>query len=98
MYRYSTLLLVAAQRGVVQGGVLAGDRVGDGRCEAADPVPLLAGARPAVAADLVDAPVDLEAMVVGIAEFDGELAAGAAASLEIDRHAVPGQMVAGPQH
>jgi len=33
-----------------------------------------------VAADLVDAPINLQAVIVRIAEFDRELAAGAAAT------------------
>ena len=35
-------------------------------------------------------------MVVGVAEFDGELAAGAPASLEIDHNPVPPQVIARP--
>src|SRR5262245_38658909 len=49
----------------------------------------------AVAADLVDAPVDLQPVIVGVAEFDRELATGAAAPREIDRDPVAAQMVAG---
>ena len=50
----------------------------------------------AVAADLVDAPIDFEPVVVRVAELDRELAAGAPAALEIDRDPVPAQMVARP--
>ena len=37
-----------------------------------------------VAADLVDAPVDFQAVAVGIAELNGDLAAGAAPAFEVD--------------
>src|SRR5882762_7200331 len=83
------------QRRVVQARVLAADRVGDCLFEARNALPFGRRAHMPVAADLVDAPVDLQPVVVGIAEFDRELAPGATAPGEIDRNPVPPQMVAG---
>ena len=74
------------------------DRIGDRVLENAHAFPLRGRADLPVAADLVDAPVDFEPVVVGIAELDRELAAGAAPALEIDRDAVAAQMVARAQH
>ena len=45
--------------------------------------------------DTVHAPADFQVVAVGILEFDGDLLAGTAAPLEMQRHAVPMQMVAG---
>ena len=53
---------------------------------------------PAVTADLVDAPIDLEPVAVGIAELHRDLHAGAPAALEIDRHVVLLQMIARAEH
>src|ERR1700741_4427594 len=50
----------------------------------------------AVAADLVDAPVNLQSVIVRIAEFDRELAAGAPPPGEIDVDLMPAQMVTRP--
>src|SRR5277367_4303639 len=72
------------QRGVVQGRVLATHRIGQRVFEAARPLPLGGRANLSVAADLVDAPIDFEPVIVRVAEFDRELATGAAAALEID--------------
>jgi hypothetical protein len=49
-----------------------------------------------VAADLVDAPIDFQAVIVRIAKFDSDLATGSAAAGEIDLDAVPAQMVVRP--
>jgi hypothetical protein len=49
----------------------------------------------AAGADLVDAPVDLDVVSLGIPELDGELAAGAPPSFEVDLHAVLAQPFAG---
>src|SRR5256712_10145808 len=67
---------------------LTGYRVGDRVLEAARRPPLARGTRPAGRANLVDAPVDLEVVAVGVAELDGELTAGAPPSLEDDGGAV----------
>ena len=68
----------------MQRGVLTAHRIGDRLVEAAHPLPFVARPRLFVAADLVDPPIDLKAVIVGIAEFDGQLAAGAPPALEID--------------
>src|SRR5215472_15383293 len=86
-------LSVFEQRRVVQGGVLAAHRVGDRVFEAAGALPLACRANVAVTADLVDTPVDLEPMIVRIAEFDGDLTAGSTAAGEVDLRAMPAQMV-----
>ena len=86
------------QRGVMQGRVLAPHRIVERVFEAARPLPLGGRADSTIAADLVDAPIDFEPMIVGVAEFDRKLAAGAAAALEIDLDAMPAQMVASPYH
>src|SRR4029450_3703719 len=77
---------------------LAGDRVGHRVLERAR-LPPLAG-RPHLAgrADLVDAPVDLQIVAVGIAELDGDLAARPAPPLEHDRDAALAQPSAGVEH
>src|SRR5207248_3453922 len=90
--------LTLARRSGMQRGVLTGHRVGDRRIETAHPVPFLLGPRPAIAADLVDAPIDLQPVAIGVAEFDGELAAGAPAPLEIDLDPMFAQMIAGAHH
>ena len=54
--------------------------------------------RAAVGADLVDAPVELEVMAVGIEELDRDLAAGAAAAFVGDLGAVRLQVIAGAEH
>src|SRR5277367_5161904 len=65
------------QRGVMQGRVLAPHRIGERVFEAARTLPLGGRADSTIAADLVDAPIDFEPMIVGVAEFDSKLAAGA---------------------
>src|SRR5439155_1186656 len=89
--------LKLALRAIAQRGVLTLHRIGDRRVEAAHPFPFLLWPRSAIAADLVDAPIDLQAMAIGVAEFDGQLAAGAPATLEIDLDPVIAQVIAGPQ-
>src|SRR5882672_1271911 len=65
--------------------------IGDRVLQAARRPPLARGTRPAGRADLVDAPVDLEVVAVGVAELDGELTAGAPPSLEDDGDVVLAQ-------
>ena len=52
----------------------------------------------AVAADLMDAPVNFEPVIVRIAAFDGELTSGAASPDEVYCNPVAAQMVARPDH
>src|SRR3990172_950492 len=78
----------------VQAGILAGHRFGDSLFQRLNPMPFICRADPAVAAHLVHAPIDFNAMVVGITKFDGNLAARPAASLEINRHLMGAQMIA----
>ncbi len=50
----------------------------------------------AVAADLIDAPIDLEPVIIGIAKFDGDLTTGAAPAGKVDLDPMPAQMVVRP--
>ena len=59
--------------------ILTAHRVGHRILQAAGALPLARRADLAVAADLIDAPVDLEPVIVGITKFDSDLTAGAAA-------------------
>src|ERR1700730_5413180 len=76
---------------------LALHRVGDRLLESLRRPPLVGRASGSHRADLVDVPVDLEVVAVGVPELDGDLAAGAAAALEVDRHAPLAQPRAGPE-
>jgi len=71
--------------------------IGDGVFEGAGLAPLSRGADVAVGADLVDVPVDLEVVAVGVLELDRELAAGATSALEVDGHVSLAQPRAGPE-
>ena len=77
-------------------GVLARNGVGYRFFQRSDAVPLVGWTHPAVAADLIDAPIDFQRVIVGVAKLDGDLAAGAAAPFEIDSRAVGPQAVARP--
>ena len=52
----------------------------------------------AVAADLIDAPVNLQPVIVRVAEFDGKLTSGAPAPGEIDRDPMPAQTTGSSIH
>jgi hypothetical protein len=78
---------------VVQAGILAAHRVADGIRQVAGALPLARRADMAVAADLVDAPVDLEPVIVRIAKFDGDLTTGAAPAGKVDVDPVLAKMV-----
>src|SRR5882724_7105839 len=89
----------ARQQGrVLQRRVLAAHGIGDRLRQALRTLPLGRRAGATVAADLVDPPIDLEAVAVRIAELDGDLAAGPAAALEIDGDALGAQVIARSQH
>jgi hypothetical protein len=60
------------------------DRVRDGLLQALSTLPFGRWAHLPVTADLIDAPVNLEAVIVRIAEFDRELTAGAPPTGEIN--------------
>src|SRR5438094_8181013 len=60
-------------------------QVGDRVLERARLAPLARGPHVAVRADLIDAPVDLEVVAVGVLELDGDLTAVPPAPLEHDR-------------
>src|SRR4051794_6215382 len=87
-----------AQRLVVQRGVLARRRDAHGVFQRERLAPFLSRPRAAVVADLVDAPVQLEMMAVGIEELDRDLATGAAAALEHDLGAMVPEVLAGAEH
>src|SRR3972149_4320809 len=74
--------------------VLSRHRIGDGFLQRLDAMPFVRWAHAAVAADLIDAPIDFQGVIVGIAKFHGDLAAGAAAPFKIDSRAVGPQAVA----
>jgi len=74
--------------------VLPGNGIRDGFFQGSDSVPFIRRPDAAVAADLIDAPVDFHGMIVGVAELYGDLAASAAASLEVDLRAMGAQPVA----
>ena len=82
----------------MQRRVLTTDGIGDGVAEAVDAFPFARWPHGAIAADLIDAPIDLQPMPIGIAELDGDLAAGPAPPLEVDRHAMSAQMIARAQN
>src|SRR5262245_42451942 len=76
---------------------LIDDGVGDRFLQGLGRLPLAARADVAVAADLIDAPVDLDVVALGVAELDGQLAAGPAPSLEVDGNVVLAQPRAGAE-
>ncbi len=76
--------------------VLARNGVGYRFFQRSDAMPLAGRTHPAVAADLIDAPIDFQRMIVGVAKLHGDLAAGAAAPFEIDSRTVGPQAVARP--
>lgn len=78
----------------MQRRALAAYGIGDGGGEAVRPFPFAQWPHRAIAANLIDTPVDLQAVPVRIAEFDGDLAAGAAPALEINGDAVLPQVIA----
>lgn len=82
----------------MQRRALAAYGIGDGGGEAVRPFPFAQWPHRAIAANLIDTPVDLQAVPVRIAEFDGDLAAGAAPALEIDGDAMPPQVIARAHH
>src|ERR1041385_640634 len=86
------------ERWILQGCILSRYGIGNRRFQPAHAVPLLARPRPPIAADLVNAPIYLQPVVVRIAEFDGQLATGAPASFKVDRHAMALQVITCPQH
>ena len=73
----------------MQRRILSANGVGDRIFEVARALPLARRTDMTVAADLVDAPVDFEAVIVRIAEFDSDLTAGATAAGKIDLRTVP---------
>ncbi len=78
--------------------ILARHRIGDGFVQRLYAVPFVRRPDMAVAADLIDTPVDFQGVVVRVAELDGDLTAGAAPSFKVDLGAVLLQPVAGAQH
>src|SRR5579862_5249782 len=86
------------ERRIVQRRVLATDRIVDRLFEAVRPDPFFFGADNPVGANLIEAPIDLEAMTVGIAKLDRDLRAGAAPALEIDRPIHLLQVIAREDH
>ena len=81
---------------VVQGRVLPADRIGDGLLQALCAFPFSRRPHVSVAADLIDAPVNLQPVIVRIAEFDRELTSCAPPPDEIYRDPMAAQMVARP--
>src|SRR5262249_28717203 len=77
------------QRPVVQGRVLAAHRIGNRSRKTAGTFPLAGRADQPIAADLIDTPIDLQPVIVGIAKFDRYLATCPAASGKIDLDPAP---------
>src|SRR5437867_11485678 len=73
--------------------VLAGDRIGDRLFQAPDSLPFGGGTNMAVASDLIEAPIDFYAMMVGIEKLHGDLASRPAAPVERDRNLVLAQPI-----
>src|SRR6185437_2083704 len=84
--------------GIGEVRVLAAHRIFHRVIEAVRPFPLVARPDMAVAADLVEAPIDFEPVAVGVAELDRDLHAGAAAALEIDLDLMLVKVNRGAQH
>src|SRR5712691_1102547 len=77
---------------------LARHRIGDGVLQRARLTPLARGTRGGIGADLVDVPVDLEVVAVGVPELDRDLAAGPPPPLEDEGNAMLGEPRARPEH
>jgi hypothetical protein len=75
-------------------GVLAGYRIGNRLFQTPDSLPFSGGANMAIASDLIDAPVDLYGMIVGIKKLDGNLASRPAAAFERERNVMRAQTIA----
>src|SRR5205814_8875704 len=71
---------------VHKSGVLTPHGIGDRLLKALRPFPLGRRPRTPLGADLVEAPIDLEPVPVGISELDRDLATCAPPALEIDRN------------
>src|SRR5690348_1635294 len=82
------------QRGIMERRVLAFDRLVDRLFEAVRPHPFLGRPHITVAANLIEPPIDLQPVTVGIAELDRDLRPGPAAAFEVDLHLVLLQMLA----
>src|SRR5712692_3060320 len=74
---------------------LTGHRVGDSVLQGEGLSPLARRAHVAAGTDLVEAPVDFQVVAVRVLELDGELAARAPPSLEVDGHPLLAQPGAG---
>ena len=78
--------------------VLARNGVGYRFFQRSDAVPLIGWTHPAVAADLIDTPIDFQGVIVGIAKLHGDLAAGAPPPFKVDFCIVRTQAVARADH
>src|SRR5258708_4447008 len=79
-------------------GVLAPRGIRDRLLQALRPFPLGRRPRMTFAADLIEPPIDLEPVPVGISELDRDLATCAPPALEIDRNLLRAEEIAGAQH
>src|SRR5580658_9221483 len=82
----SGTVIAAKAPGGVDGGILALDRPGDRFFQRTDRDPFVLGPHDPFRADLIDPPVNLQQMPVGVTEFDDQLHARAAPAVEIDRN------------
>lgn len=78
--------------------VLSGHGIGDGLLQRFYAIPLVGRPHAAIAAHLIDAPVNFQRVVVRVAKFHGDLAAGAPPAFKIDFSTVFAQAVAGVQN
>src|SRR5205823_6338124 len=86
------------RRRVEQRRILAAHRIDDRILDRTHALPFGGWPGRAVAADLIDPPIDFETVPIGVAEFDRDLAAGTPPTFEIDQHLAAAQMVSRPHH
>src|SRR5512135_1229522 len=87
-------LLSLWRRLFLSAGVLAYYRIGGRGFEGSNSFPLARGPDITAGADLVQSPVDLEAVAIGVEKFDRDLTSRPAPALEGDRRAVFAQPLA----
>src|SRR5262245_30957205 len=92
------LCLGAGWPWILQARILSAHRIGDRFLETARALPLAARADIPVAPDLVDPPIDLQTMIVGVTKLHRDLTAGSAPSGEIDRDTAAAQKIVRAQN
>src|SRR5919108_4328784 len=77
-----------------QVSILSMHRIGDGFVQGFRAAPLVRRTNSAIAPDLIDSPIDFNAVIIGVAELDCYLTAGAPASFEVYFDGVRAQAIA----